>query len=57
MIKFFLQELKLKYYELMIKLDQHDSAYLSIVKHYRAILDTPVVKDDNALRNEVCKML
>lgn len=29
------QELKLKYYEYMIELDQHEGTYLNICKHYR----------------------
>ncbi|KAI2663422.1 26S proteasome non-ATPase regulatory subunit 12 [Labeo rohita] len=44
--KFFQEEgtevdLKLKYYNLMIQVDQHEGSYLSICKHYRAIYDTP----------------
>ncbi|KAF3822467.1 hypothetical protein GH733_007841, partial [Mirounga leonina] len=31
------EKLKLKYYNLMIQLDQHEGSYLSICKHYRAI--------------------
>nr|CAG4645484.1 EOG090X04UV [Lynceus sp. MCZ IZ 141354] len=31
------QDLKLKYYKLMIELDQNEGSYLSICKHYRAI--------------------
>ncbi|KAH0629306.1 hypothetical protein JD844_011269, partial [Phrynosoma platyrhinos] len=46
--KFFQEEntekLKLKYYNLMIQLDQHEGSYLSICKHYRAIYDTPCIQ-------------
>uniref|UniRef100_A0A2K5EF16 PCI domain-containing protein n=1 Tax=Aotus nancymaae TaxID=37293 RepID=A0A2K5EF16_AOTNA len=46
--KFFQKEntekLKLKYYNLMIQLDQHD---LSICKHYRAIYDTPCIQAES----------
>jgi len=49
-IKFFedkeSHKLKLRYYTLMIELDQHEGSYLSICKHYRAILNTPVVQED-----------
>lgn len=38
------QKLKLKYYNLMIQLDQHEGSYLSICKHYRAIYDTPCIQ-------------
>ena len=30
----------------MIELNQNDASYLDICKHYRAISDTQVVKDD-----------
>ncbi|RZF45484.1 hypothetical protein LSTR_LSTR009355 [Laodelphax striatellus] len=46
-------ELKLKYYRLMIKLDQHEGSYLAICKHYRAILDTPVIQADEKQRHLV----
>lgn len=44
--KLFLQELKLKYYQLMIELDQHESSYLAISKHYRAIYSIPSIQED-----------
>jgi 26S proteasome regulatory subunit N5 len=52
-------DLKLKYYQLMIELDQHDSSYLSICKHYLAIYNTPVIKEDIPKRNEalICAIL
>ncbi len=40
------QELKLRFFYLMIELDQHEGAYLDICKHYRAIYDTPIIKED-----------
>jgi len=52
-VLFFIQKLKLKYYQLMIELDQHDSAYLAVCKHYMAIYNTPMIKDDAVARNEV----
>ena len=30
----------------MIELDQHEGAYLDICKHYRAVYDTPIIKED-----------
>ncbi|KAF5924410.1 hypothetical protein HPG69_018811 [Diceros bicornis minor] len=49
--KFFQEEntekLKLKYYNLMIQLDQHEGSYLSICKHYRAIYDTPCIQTES----------
>lgn len=45
-------ELKLKYYDLMIELDQHEGSYLSICKHYMAVYNTQVIKDDVTKRNE-----
>ncbi|KAH3863587.1 26S proteasome non-ATPase regulatory subunit 12-like [Dreissena polymorpha] len=38
-------ELKLKYYQLMIELDEHEGSYLSICKHYRAVYDTAEIKE------------
>ena len=48
-----LQELKLKYYKLMIELCQHEQNYLATCKHYRAIFDTPQVQSDESLWKEV----
>jgi len=52
------QELKLKYYQLMIELCHQDGKYLPICKHYRAVFDTPCIQEDaekmkEALRNVV----
>ena len=47
------QEQKLKFYRLMIEVDQHDGAYLDICRHYRAIYDTPIIKDDPSKWKEV----
>ncbi|KAI7807403.1 26S proteasome non-ATPase regulatory subunit 12 [Triplophysa rosa] len=41
------EELKLKYYNLMIQVDQHEGSYLSICKHYLAIYDTPSILEDS----------
>merc|ERR1712027_213275 len=43
------QQLKLTFYQYMIELDQHEGTYLNICKHYRAVLDTPCIKEDKAL--------
>jgi len=40
------QDLKLKFYRLMINLDQHEGLYLATCKHYRAILATPAIQED-----------
>ena len=50
---FALQEQKLKYYYLMIQLDQHEGSYLSICKHYRAIFDTPCIQAEQAKWQQV----
>lgn len=49
------QELKLKYYKLMIQLDQHEGSYLSISKHYRAVYSTPSIQEDPPKRKEALK--
>lgn len=46
-LSIFFQKLKLKYYNLMIQLDQHEGSYLSICKHYRAIYDTPCIQAES----------
>ncbi len=51
-----LQELKLKFYKLMIELDQHESEYLKICKHFRAIYDTASIQDDPEKKKEVTKL-
>lgn len=52
------QDLKFKYYQLMIELGHNDGKYLPICKHYRAVFDTPSIQEDEtkmkeALRNVV----
>ncbi|XP_070580943.1 26S proteasome non-ATPase regulatory subunit 12-like [Ptychodera flava] len=49
------QELKLKYYKLMIELDQHEASYLQICKHYRAVYDTPIIKENKEKWHETLK--
>jgi len=51
-VKFFedesTHELKLKFYRLMIELNENEGKYLDMCKHYRAICNTQVIKDDEA---------
>ena len=49
----FVQDLKLKYYQLMIELDLHEGSYLAVCKHYRAIYNTPKIQDDKLKKEEV----
>lgn len=49
------QDLKLKYFRLMIELDEQESNYLSICKHYRAILVTPKIINNEEERKAVMK--
>lgn len=48
-------DLKLKFYELMIKLDLNESSYLNVCKHYKQIYDTPVIKNDVVAMKEALK--
>jgi len=48
-------DLKLKYYELMIELDQHEGSYLSICRHFRAIAETESIKEDKEKISEAMK--
>ena len=49
-VKFFddaaFSDLRLKYYQLMIQLDQNDKSYLKICKHFRAIYETKSVQEN-----------
>ena len=46
------QDLKLKYYRLMIELCQHDNSYLAVCQHYRSIFDTPrIQQEEETLKN------
>jgi len=45
-------DLKLLFYTRMIELDQHEGSYLSICRHYRAILTTPRVQENTESRKE-----
>lgn len=49
------QKSKLKYYNLMIQVDQHEGSYLSICKHYRAIYDTPCIQAEGEKWQQVKK--
>jgi len=49
------QELKIKFYTLMIEMDQHEGSYLSICRHYRAILTTPVIQADEEKRKQILR--
>eukprot|EP00112_Aurelia_sp_Birch-Aquarium-sp1_P020093 Seg5094.1 transcript_id=Seg5094.1/GoldUCD/mRNA.D3Y31 product="26S proteasome non-ATPase regulatory subunit 12" protein_id=Seg5094.1/GoldUCD/D3Y31 len=52
------QDLKLKFYQLMIELGQFENDYLTICRHYKAVFDTPCIQEDpekmkEALRNVI----
>ncbi|XDV36075.1 hypothetical protein PO909_005924 [Leuciscus waleckii] len=49
------EDLKLKYYNLMIQVDLHEGSYLSICKHYRAIYDTPCILEDTSKWQQALK--
>ena len=49
----YFQELKLKYYQLMIELDEHEGSYLAICKHYKAVYETPEVRENADKMKEV----
>ncbi|XP_035630147.1 26S proteasome non-ATPase regulatory subunit 12-like [Oncorhynchus keta] len=49
------EESKLKYYNLMIQVDQHEGSYLSICKHYCAIYDTPCILEDSSKWQQALK--
>lgn len=47
------QDLKLKFYQLMIEVARHEGSYLDICKYYRAMFDTPAVLEDKDKKHEV----
>ncbi|CAG2182457.1 unnamed protein product, partial [Oppiella nova] len=49
------QELKFKYYNLMIELDQSESSYLSICRHFLAIFNSPAIQEDPVKRVDIMK--
>merc|ERR1712179_458247 len=50
-------ELKLKFYQLMIELDQHEGSYLAICKHYLAIYNTDQIKKDKDKMKEALRCM
>jgi hypothetical protein len=40
------QDLKLKYYDMMVKHALHHSAYLDVAKYYYKVWETPSIKED-----------
>lgn len=49
------QDLKLKFYDLMIQFALHQTAYLDVAKHYYKIWETPSIKVDEAGKGrQVC---
>lgn len=43
-----LEELKLKYYELLIRYHSHNNSYIDICRCYKAIYDTDSIAEDPA---------
>ena len=51
------QDLKLRYYELMIQHALHDAQYLNVCKNYREVYNTPSVKEDEAKWSEILRYI
>ena len=49
------QEMKIRYYRLMIQLDEHDGNFLAISRHYMALFRTPSVQADKSKLEECLK--
>ena len=49
------QALKLKYYQLMIEIDLHNSSYLNVCRHYQAVFQTESIKQDPVKRQQTLK--
>uniref|UniRef100_A0A0N5AIQ5 PCI domain-containing protein n=1 Tax=Syphacia muris TaxID=451379 RepID=A0A0N5AIQ5_9BILA len=50
-----IQELKLKYYDLMIQIGLSENAYLDVCGYYRAIYDTPRIQVDSEKTKKILK--
>ena len=48
-----MQDLKLKFYQLMIELCHNEGGYLAICRHYNAVLETPCIQEDKEKMKEV----
>lgn len=48
-------DLKLKFYNLMIELDSNEGSFLSICRHYRAIYDAKIVQDNEEEKKRILK--
>ncbi|EDO26121.1 predicted protein, partial [Nematostella vectensis] len=49
------QDLKLKYYQLLIELADQESNYLATCKHYKAIYETPIITEDKEKKHQALK--
>ncbi|KAK9451060.1 uncharacterized protein V1518DRAFT_412433 [Limtongia smithiae] len=49
------QDLRLRFYELMIRISAHEDNYLDVCKHYRAVYETPSVKTDESKWRDVLR--
>eukprot|EP01118_Nematostelium_gracile_P000175 TRINITY_DN10169_c0_g2_i1.p1 TRINITY_DN10169_c0_g2~~TRINITY_DN10169_c0_g2_i1.p1 ORF type:complete len:491 (+),score=158.17 TRINITY_DN10169_c0_g2_i1:157-1473(+) len=52
-----LEDIKLRYYELMNKIHAHESKYLDIAKSFHAMYNTPKVQKDEALWSKYLELL
>jgi len=50
---FIYQELKLKFYQLLIELSRHEGSYLATCKYYKAVYDTPIILEDSDKKHQV----
>ncbi|KHN78922.1 26S proteasome non-ATPase regulatory subunit 12 [Toxocara canis] len=51
------QQLKLKYCDLMIKLCLSDNAYLDVCRYYRQVYDTPCIQSDDTKTTQALKCM
>ncbi|KAK9480377.1 PCI domain-containing protein [Lipomyces japonicus] len=49
------QDLKLRYYELVILISLHEGKYLEVCKHYRAVYETPIIRNDETKWKDVLR--
>jgi 26S proteasome regulatory subunit N5 len=55
MTYFDIQDLKLRFYDLMIQHAMHEEQYLNVCKFYRAVYDTKSIQDDEKKWTDVLK--
>lgn len=52
-----MQDLKLKYYDMMVQHGLHHSAYLDVAKYYHKVWETPSIKEDVSGKGRIVRVM